>query len=111
MFLRKEKTSTTKPKCGLCGSAKKALTKTPCCNNWICDDEDSYVIFSYARNSCYRNHDRYTLCSAHCHEEHEGKWQDCKKCKDNYDLPNYVDIGNFQYSCRVTQNRFALLQA
>ncbi len=39
------------PRCGLCGKTKK-LTKTECCDQWICDDEDKYVIFSYARNSC-----------------------------------------------------------
>jgi hypothetical protein len=42
-----------KPRCGLCGKTKK-LTKTECCGEWICDDEDKYVLFSYARNSCYR---------------------------------------------------------
>lgn len=31
--------------CGLCGSTKN-LTKTECCGNWICDDEDEYVLFS-----------------------------------------------------------------
>lgn len=49
-------------RCGLCGK-KKNLTKTDCCGNWICDDEHKYVIFSYARNSCHRNHNRYTLCA------------------------------------------------
>ena len=93
-----------KPKCGLCGSAKKALTKTPCCDNWICDDEDSYVIFSYARNSCYRNHDRYTLCSYHVHEEHSGKWQDCKKCKKSFELPYYVDMGTNEYNFDTLKN-------
>lgn len=102
MVKRKEKVS--KPKCGLCGSSKKSLTKIPCCNNWICDDEDSYIIFSYARNSCYRNHDRYTLCSYHFHEKHDGKWQQCKKCKGDFDLPNYVDMGTNEYNFEVLQN-------
>ena len=35
-------------KCGLCGKTSR-LTKTACCGNWICDDEDKYVMFSYAR--------------------------------------------------------------
>ncbi len=51
-------------RCGLCGKAAK-LTKTHCCDKWICDDEDKYVLFSYARNSCLRNHRRYTLCAYH----------------------------------------------
>lgn len=40
----------SKIKCGLCDSAKKTLTKTTCCDNWICDDAHTYKIFSYARN-------------------------------------------------------------
>jgi hypothetical protein len=47
-------------RCGLCGKTKN-LTKTECCGTWICDDEHKYVVFSYARNSCSRNHRRYTL--------------------------------------------------
>src|SRR5512136_2648141 len=59
-----------RPRCGLCGKTKK-LTKTECCNQWICDDEDKYVLFSYATNSCLRNHRRYTLCGYHHFEELE----------------------------------------
>jgi hypothetical protein len=66
-------------RCGLCGKQGK-LTKTPCCGNWICDDSRKYVMFSYARNSCFRNHDRYTLCAFHHHEKHGGDWKNCKKC-------------------------------
>lgn len=86
MIHRKAQISKIKPKCGLCGSSKKALIKTPCCNNWICDDEDTYVIFSYARNSCYRHHDRYTLCSSHFHEGHDGKWQDMGTNEHNFEV-------------------------
>ena len=67
-------------RCGLCGKSGK-LTKTECCGKWICDDADEYAIFSYATNSCFRNHDRYTLCSMHHHEKHSGSWKDCKKCR------------------------------
>lgn len=81
-----------KPKCGLCGNTEK-LTKTSCCDNWICDDEDQYVLFSYARNSCYRNHSRYTLCAYHYNEEHDGDWKSCKKCKKDMPIENYVDYG------------------
>lgn len=52
--------SSDTPRCGLCGKTKK-LTKTECCDNWICDDEDQYRLFSFAHNSCRRNHRRYTL--------------------------------------------------
>jgi hypothetical protein len=57
-------------RCGLCGKKGK-LTRTDCCGQWICDDEDKYVMFSYARNSCHRNHRRYTLCGYH----HTCFWQ------------------------------------
>jgi hypothetical protein len=78
-------------RCGLCGKTGK-LTKTPCCGNWICDDEDQYQLFSYARSSCYRNHDHYTVCAVHCHEEHEGPdWRTCEECKEYFDkVENYV---------------------
>jgi hypothetical protein len=38
------------PHCGLCGKTQN-LTRTDCCDQWICDDEHEYVLFSYARNS------------------------------------------------------------
>src|SRR5256885_12163882 len=69
-----------KPRCGLCGKRKK-LTRAECCGQWICDDEDNYVLFSYAHNSCSRNHRRYTLCGYHFNEQHHGTWQSCKKCR------------------------------
>lgn len=86
------------PKCGLCGKTKK-LTKTLCCGNWICDDESNYVIFSFARNSCHRNHDRYTLCSFHYHEGHAaGDWRTCKDCREAFDTEDYVDMGTNEYN-------------
>ena len=45
----KKKNSSDSPRCGLCGKSGK-LIKTECCGQWICDDEDKYVLFSYARN-------------------------------------------------------------
>ena len=35
----------TIPACGLCGKRKKSREKTDCCGNWICNDENDYVIF------------------------------------------------------------------
>jgi hypothetical protein len=77
------------PRCGLCGKAGN-LTKTECCGNWICDDEDQYVLFSYAHNSCHRNHSRYTLCAYHFNEGHDGTWQECPKCRDEFEPEMYV---------------------
>ncbi len=95
----------SKAKCGLCGNDKKnVLIKTECCQNWICNDAHTYELFSYARNSCYRNHDRYTLCAYHHHENHKGQWQNCKKCKDSFHLPNYVDMGTNEYNFETLKN-------
>jgi hypothetical protein len=88
-----------KPRCGLCGKGGK-LMQTECCGNWICNDHDNYVLFSYARNSCARNHDRYTLCSYHYHEGHEGEWKTCPKCRADfeYELEMYVYYGTNEYN-------------
>jgi hypothetical protein len=85
------------PRCGLCGKAGK-LTKAECCGNWICDDEDEYVPFSYARNSCYRNHRRFTLCGYHHEEEHAGHWKDCPQCREEMDTEMYVHYGTNEYN-------------
>lgn len=85
MAKAKKKPTNTVPKarCGLCGKSRN-LTKTECCDNWICDDEDKYVMFSYARNSCHRNHNHYTLCAHHHNEEHDGEWKTCAKCRSSF---------------------------
>jgi hypothetical protein len=90
-------------RCGLCGKTTR-LTRTPCCNQWICDDEDDYVMFSYVRNSCYRNHRRYTLCGFHFGEEHEGRWQDCEKCRDEFETEIYVHFGTNEYNFEKLEN-------
>jgi hypothetical protein len=83
--------------CGLCGATDK-LTKTVCCGQWICDDEDQYVLFSYARNSCSRNHRRFTLCGHHSTEGHAGRWQDCSKCREDIETEMYVYYGTNEYN-------------
>jgi len=109
-FMSKQKQSITKkidkPRCGLCGSTRKKLVKTECCGNWICDDEDDYVLFSYARNSCSRNHRRFTLCGFHHTEEHKGDWQECKECLDSFshELEMYVWYGTNEYNFTKLDN-------
>src|SRR3712207_858602 len=76
-------------RCGLCGKTGR-LTKSECCDQWICDDESSYRLFSYARNSCSRNHGRYTLCGYHHNEGHAGDWRDCQECREAFDTEIYV---------------------
>lgn len=102
---RAAKPSSASPvaRCGLCGKTKN-LTKTECCGNWICDDEQNYVLFSYARNSCSRNHGRYTLCGYHFNEGHKGDWKDCPKCRDSFDTEIYVYYGTNEYNFEVLPN-------
>src|SRR4030067_2074699 len=80
-----EKVVKEKPRCGRCDKTKN-LTKTECCGQWICDDQHKYVLFSYAHNSCSRNHDRYTLCSHHFNERHSGNWKTCKKRRNDFEI-------------------------
>ena len=89
--------------CGLCGK-RGTVTKTECCGNTICDDEDSYVLFSYARNSCSRNHRRYTLCGSHWAEEHGGPWQTCKKCRGDFETEMYVYYGTNDFNFVKLEN-------
>lgn len=92
-----------RPRCGLCGATKN-LTKTECCGNWICDDEHKYVMFSYAHTSCSRNHRRYTLCGSHHDAGHEGRWQDCKKCRKDIEPEMYAYYATNEYNFEVLEN-------
>ena len=92
-----------KPQCGLCGKKTK-LIQTPCCGQWICNDQQNYVLFSYAHNSCQRNHDRFTLCSSHYHEKHKGDWKTCAKCKKNFETEMYVWYGTNEYNFEKLEN-------
>lgn len=90
--------------CGLCGATQN-LTKTDCCGKWICDDESSYELFSYAHSSCFRNHRRYTLCGGHYAEGHSGKWQDCKHCREEItETEMYVYYGTNDYNFEKLTN-------
>ena len=91
------------PRCGLCGKQGN-LRKTECCNNWVCDDEASYVAFSYARNSCDRNHRRFTLCGSHHTEEHPGTWQECAACRGGFETEMYVHFGTNEYNFKKLAN-------
>lgn len=97
------KRAATAKRCGLCGATKN-LTKTECCGQWICDDEHTYRMFSYARNSCYRNHDRYTLCGYHFTEGHSGHWTDCARCREEIETEMYVYYGTNEYNFEVLQD-------
>lgn len=90
--------------CGLCAQSTKPLTRIECCGEWICDDESEYVLFSYAHNSCHRNHSRYTLCSSHYNEGHEGRWQDCQDCREGFETEMYVWYGTNEYNFVKLEN-------
>lgn len=92
-----------KPRCGLCGKAVQ-LIETDCCGNWICDDEHTYVLFSYARNSCHRNHSRYTLCAYHHNEGHAAHWKDGEACCNAFETEMYVWYGTNDYNFEKLPN-------
>lgn len=98
-----EENKASTPRCGLCGKTKK-LTKTECCDQWICDDEHKYVLFSYARNSCSRNHRRYTLCGHHYSEGHSGDWKSCAVCRRSFKTEMYVYYGTNEYNFEKLKN-------
>lgn len=100
---KKKNLKRNRPRCGLCGKTRK-LTKTECCNQWICDDADKYVLFSYAQNSCYRNHNRYTLCSFHQNEGHKGDWKECQECRKSFETEMYVWYGTNEYNFEKLAN-------
>jgi hypothetical protein len=89
--------------CGLCGQTGR-LTRAECCGNWLCDDEENYVLFSYARNSCDRNHRRFTLCGYHHAEDHRGSWKDCAACRGEFDTEMYVYYGTNEYNFEKLAN-------
>ena len=97
-----------RPRCGLCGKTKK-LMKTECCGQWICDDEGKYVLFSYATNSCHRNHRRYTLCGFHHAEGHGGSWKDCVECRNSFETEIYVYYGTNEFNFHKLENPPAYL--
>ena len=91
-------------RCGLCGKTKR-LTRTECCRRWICDDEGNYVAFSYARNSCSRNHRRFTLCGLHHTEGHRGEWKSCVACREHCaELEMYVWYGTNEHNFEKLEN-------
>lgn len=96
----------TTPPCGLCGKSKKPRYKTECCGNWICGDESEYVMFSYSRDICSRNHRRFTLCGFHHTEKHKGDWKTCKKCREDFkhELEMYVWYGTNEYNFEKLEN-------
>jgi hypothetical protein len=90
-------------RCGLCGKTRK-LIRTECCDHWICNDEDKYVLFSYTTNSCSRNHRRYTICGYHSTERHAGDWRDCRRCRRDIVTEMYVYYATNEYNFVKLEN-------
>lgn len=103
MSQRNKGVGTKTPRCGLCGKTRK-LTRAECCGQWICDDEDKYVLYSYSRDSCSRNHRRYTLCGSHHAEKHAGDWKDCPKCREAIETEMYVWYGTNEFNFEKLPN-------
>lgn len=97
MTWRRSEPQPSATRCGLCGKTRK-LTRTECCDRPICDDEDKYVLFSYAHNSCSRNHRRYTLCGAHHAEGHKGDWRTCQECQRSCAPEMYAYYGTNEHN-------------
>ena len=94
------------PSCGLCGKSRKPRFQTDCCGNWICGNENDYVVFSYSREICSRNHRRFTLCGHHHTEGHAGDWKTCKECLSDFEheLEMYVWYGTNEYNFQKLEN-------
>jgi hypothetical protein len=99
----KPKPRRTGPRCGLCGKPAP-LMRTACCDQWICDDHHKYQLFSMARNSCHRNHARYTLCGYHHVEGHAGNWQTCEQCRTSFETEMYVWYGTNEFNFEKLQD-------
>ena len=95
--------------CGLCDKTLnesllkcgKPLIKTKCCKHWICNDSHLYSPGSFGRNSCFINHQRYTLCGLHHAKNHEHRWQDCLECKNDMDYIHYAEKATNGYNFEI----------
>jgi hypothetical protein len=61
-------------------------------------------MFSYARNSCHRNHSRYTLCGYHHNEDHAGDWRNCEECRQSFETEMYVWYGTNEFNFVKLEN-------
>jgi hypothetical protein len=61
-------------------------------------------MFSYARNSCSRNHRRYTLCGYHHVEGHAGDWRECPDCREAFETEIYVYYGTNEHNFVKLEN-------
>lgn|SRR5262245_8681042 len=103
MATRKTAGKVVRPPCGLCGKTGR-FVRTECGGQWICDDEATDVLLSYARDSCSRNHRRFTLCGHHSVEGHGGDWRHGRWCRDDFATEIYVHFGTNEYNFVKLEN-------
>ncbi|GAM25053.1 hypothetical protein SAMD00019534_082280 [Acytostelium subglobosum LB1] len=92
-------------KCGLCNrepGPDRPLKKTPCCKNWVCDNEHQYVMMSNSRQFCARSHNRYTSCgcpeaTGHKHDNKKNDWRACKECRSG-GQDNWYNCNGYNFS-------------
>ncbi|WIA21187.1 hypothetical protein OEZ85_000436 [Tetradesmus obliquus] len=92
--------------CPICGkgAGQAPLTRTPCCQQLVCDTNARYQIGSFSRDICPGSHQRYTLCGNHGVEDKCDKskdWRQCKGCvkvSDPSDAPDMLWRGLNAYN-------------
>jgi len=89
--------------CKLCDKSHK-LVRTECCNQWLCNEEADHNLYDNGRPSCFKNHEKYTLCAYHHKNGHEGDWKTCQKCKEGFKTEMYVWHSTNKYNFEKLQN-------
>ncbi len=82
-------------RCSLCGEKSLLLGKSKCCDQWFCCDTDFLSI--RGGGYCQFKHEHYSICYFHHNENHQGRWQGCKECRDFF--------GEEQFNEELNQNK------
>ncbi len=93
--------SKAKKACILCNNESK-LTKTECCNVWLCNGREDNASNANAgpnSNNCNANHNQFTLCAIHHNQKHKDQdWRKCEKCKESFQVQIHTWLGTNQYN-------------
>lgn len=76
--------------CRFCGDASAPLVQTPCCHQWICCD--TALVSFQGGGRCQYEHERFSLCYSHYIDGHDGPWQSCQACKNEWDSRQYQEL-------------------
>ncbi len=66
--------------CRFCGDKSSPLVKLRCCDRWVCCD--TAFVSIRGGGYCQFQHEHYSICHFHYNEGHQGRWQECKECRD-----------------------------